>query len=537
MGFKEIENQEFKREKKWIDTLNQQLKNQEYENAGPAAYVNKLGLGYLDLNSRMLQMEEKECKDLRQWEQRKNEHKARKKAIEDYWHDSTGQAMLALGMKIPKDGKGKNISRRDPRHYENFSLAELEIVIKNNKYGRNSGVYNDVASDLELFNSLCKVGEECDKFEVLGRLLESCEKYINSRDPITREGKRRMAMIRQIYHKAQQEQESFVRESKEAYAVIDKAEDVTQIPGKVVEKATVGKYNLLSRCLKNEIKDIDLNRLGDMHFIQTEEEAKEDQEMLKIAEALAVQKIGEEQSNILTTRFLNAIGWTKRVPEKTDDFSETVKQSPVQVKLYHTIGIAEKKEVKSKEDPETAKDMIDYLIGKKENSRHYLCTGNYGKGTYTAAMGCNHLNADERMKFQLDQEAMEHSWLYGQREGSMQVVMTFNQNAKIIELQQANALVDHFKTKYPKFYKYVDRVEQDESHRAPSISPAASIILAFYGYNTIRIPNVKQSLNIPSGKNDGKNACLDYYLTFDRSAFSINILNGVFIRTDKGISY
>ncbi len=56
MGFKEIENQEFKREKKWIDTLNQQLKNQEYENAGPAAYVNKLGLGYLDLNSRMLQM-------------------------------------------------------------------------------------------------------------------------------------------------------------------------------------------------------------------------------------------------------------------------------------------------------------------------------------------------------------------------------------------------------------------------------------------------------------------------------------------------
>ena len=64
--------------------------------------------------------------------------------------------MKALQDKIPKDKKGKNISRRQKEHYSGFSLQELEIVIKNNKYGSNSDLYNDVATDLELFNTLVK---------------------------------------------------------------------------------------------------------------------------------------------------------------------------------------------------------------------------------------------------------------------------------------------------------------------------------------------------------------------------------------------
>lgn len=518
--------QQFQQEKVRIDQLNEKLR----DDARVDDFTKKYGLSYSDMNSRMLQMEEKDVKDAREWKRRKTEHERRKKEIEDHWHDSTGQAMRGLQDKIPKDKEGKKYSRRNKEHYSGFSLQELEIVMKNNKYGSNSQVYNDVATDLELFNSLVKNGgEESERYEVLNRLLESCKEYIDSRSPITRPGRRRKAMIEKLYDKVQLEISKFAEDTQMAYADIEKAEDLSQVSQEVVEKAVSGKFNLLSHYLQEEVKNIPVEKLERMKILQTEEDSKNDKELLKLAKVLEVQEIEENQSDFLSTRFFNAIGWAKRTPEQITDTKEAEKKAPVKVRLYHTIGIAEKG-IRSEKDPVTAQGMVDQLAGTTEDSRQYLGSGNFGKGTYTAARGIAFENADDEKKFEIDKAASEHSWSFGTSLGSMQVTMTFNQNAKIIDMNHAKVLCDHFQTKYPDFCSYLKEAEAHGGYKASALPLEVSIILAFYGYNTIRVPSLATG-DVDSGK-----GTIDYYVTFDRSAFSINVATYM-IRKKEGITY
>ena len=60
MAFKQ---EQYKQEKARIDKLNEAMKRDEQIDA----FTKKFGLGYSDMNSRMLQMEEKEVKDEREW--------------------------------------------------------------------------------------------------------------------------------------------------------------------------------------------------------------------------------------------------------------------------------------------------------------------------------------------------------------------------------------------------------------------------------------------------------------------------------------
>ncbi len=507
-----LEQEQYKKEKMRVESLNEQIE----------VNAENLGLGYLDMNSRMLHMEEQSMTDKRKWGELQEEHKKRKEKIEDFWHSSTADAIKTLEGKIPLDSKGKAISSKNPEHYKNFSLKELEILIKNNEYGRNSQEYNDVATDLELLNALEGKVEEGERLELLGRLSESCNKYLTTRsNPITPKGKRRRAMIEQLYSKIQQEELAVKEQTAAAYQTIDQAEDLLQVPQETVEQAIRGKFHLLSNDLKKSLKEIDLEDREQMRVRQTEQDKQEDIELTKIAKALSLQEVFPGQSCTLSTRFLNAIGWTKRTPKKAFLFERELEKSPVKVKLYHTIAApAQKKGEKKTDEKKTdASEMVNQLIGNIEDSRQYLSYGNYGKGTYTVARGDKYQDVDYKIGKRMDQDASKHSWEFGMTQGSMQVTMTFNQNAKIIDVFDAKVLLSHFEKKYPEFYNYLNRNEDKASYTSSQMPAFTSIILAFYGYNTLFVPGGAKSSVITE---DGKRASMDYYITFDRSAFTVD---------------
>ena len=515
-----LEEQEYKKAKMRVDTLNKQM----------GVNAENLGLGYLDMNSRMLQMEEASIQDKRQWSEREAEHKRRKERIENYWHSSTNDAMRSLQEKIPKNEKGEAISRKNPEHYKNFTLKELEIVMKNNEYGSNSQEYNDVATDLELLNALEGNVEENEKLELLGRLSESCQKYISTRNPFTPKGKRRKAMIEHLYSRIQAEERKMKQNTDDAYKELNAAKDLAEVPQETVEKVVRGKFALLSRNLKQSIKGMNILELRRMAYKQSEEDIKEDAELAKTAKALALQKVSEDQSPTLSTRFFNAIGWSKRTPKLSNEFLNDVEQSPVKVQLYHTIAAQRQKDGGENKD---ASDMIKQLVGEKENSRQYLSYGNYGKGTYTAARGMDYQDADYETGEKMDKEASKHSWTFGETEGSMQVTMTFNQNAKIITYLEAIVLCEQFAKKYPNCYKYLNNNEPRGGYNMASVPYAASIILSFYGYNTIHVPSGTKCSSVRG--NDGSKAPIDYYVTFDRSAFTVDADNYSFRDEDGNI--
>ncbi len=512
-----IEEQEYKKAKMRVDNLNKQM----------GVNDENLGLGYLDMNSRMLQIEKASMKDKGQWSEREAEHKSRKARIEDYWHSSTNDAMIRLQEKIPKNDKGEDISRKEPEHYKNFTLKELEIVMKNNEYGSNSQEYNDVATDLEFFNALEGNVEVSERLELLERLSESCQKYISTRNPFTPKGKWRRAMIEHLYSRIQTEKNAIKQNTDDAYKKLKAANDLKQVSKETVETVFKGKFALLSQRLKQSIKGIKLEAVSKMIFQQSPEDKKEDEELEKCVEALAQQEVFKDQSPTLSTRFFNAIGWSKHTPKLSDNFLDEVEKSPVKVKLYHTIGAVSSKAGEQKKD---ASDMIKQLTGETENSRQYMSYGNYGKGTYTAARGLEYQDDDSDAGYEMDQEASMHSWSFGRTAGSMQVTMTFNQNARIISYLDAQALCSHFKKIYPKCYQSLNDIELGGRYNMSPLPYAASIILAFYGYNTIYIPIGSKCKSVQE-KNGGQ-APIDYYVTFDRSAFTVNA--GCYgIRNDK----
>lgn len=502
-----LEEQEYKKAKMRVDNLNEQM----------GVNDKNLGLGYLDMNSRMLQIEKASMKDKTQWSAREAEHKRRKAKIEDYWHSSTNNAMSRLQEKIPTNDKGEAISRKKQEHYTNFTLKELEIVMKNNKNGKNSQEYNDVATDLELLNALEGNVEVSERLELLERLSESCQKYISTRNPFTPKGKWRRAMIEHLYSRIQAEKNMIKQNTDNAYKELNAANDLKQVSKETVQKVFEGKFALLSQRLKQSIKGIKLADMEMRDIEQSKEDKIEDKELKKCMEALAEQEVSRDQSPTLTTRFFNAIGWSKRTPKRSKNFLNEVEKSPVKVKLYHTIGA---ESTKAGEQPKDASGMIKQLTGETENSRQYMSYGNYGKGTYTAARGIDYQDDASETGDKMDQEASMHSWSFGRTAGSMQVTMTFNQNARIISFFDARALCNHFKKIYPECYQHLNSEELGGGYNMSMLPHAASIILAFYGYNTVYVPLGCRCQSVQL--EDGKNAPIDYYVTFDRSAFTVD---------------
>lgn len=491
--------EEYQYEKSRVETYNVKLRKQMQDSKD----AENAELGYLNMNSRMLQMEQQEeyADNAEQWAVRENEHKKRKKDIEKYWRDSTDTQKKELEKKTNGNNRRKD-------YYSNFSLRELEIFVKNSDNNGNSKEFNDVATDLELLNAMEEQAEQGETIALLQRLSESCGAYIKSRNPISWNGQRRKAMIQQIYDKVQTRlqnmQNQIITEADSSYKEI--GADLTEpksVAKEKVERACKAKFDLISQSLQGHIT------LDPAQIEQT------DKELTALMTALKVQKVDGNQSDTLSTRFFNAIGWADRKPRLSNSFSTDLEHAQVKIKIYHTINAM---------NGSNAEGMVRQLKGEGEKSRHFLSAGIFGKGTYTAARRIETENSSEEDTRKLDKEASKNSWKYGKNKGSIQLTMLFNEKAKIIDSEDAKQLVKRFEEKYPNFSKLLEMNEDTGTYRASQkIHPASTVILAFYGYNTIRMREAGYTAE----------GYLDYYVTTDRSAFSVS--DDVFIResTDK----
>ncbi len=213
---------------------------------------------------------------------------------------------------------------------------------------------------------------------------------------------------------------------------------------------------------------------------------KLDSNMTQIFGRINTLPIDEDQNNVFSTRFFNALGWTIRKPRlvSADTFEAEFKKSPVQAKLYHSIAALNRK-------PQTGLSFAKQLIS-DHGQKQFLSHGVLGRGTYvTADIGkiYNGLNASE------------DSWEYGKTDGSVQLTLCFNENARIIEV---NHLKDMFSSKvlkvFPKLSKFI---ASNERGADGGLSP--SVMAPFFGYNVVR-----RDQNVP------------YYVAVDRSVYTIS---------------
>ena len=477
----------YAQEKRRVSEINTRLRQENPDNQFAE-------LGYLDMHSRALNLEQQQEEytlDAAKWEQRKNEHLERKKQIEDYWHTSTAEKKAQLAKRVT-DSQQREKDNRRKAYYDSFSLKELEIFIKNSNINGNSDKFNDVATDLELYNASSEHLEAQEAFELLQRLEASCDTYIQSRNPWSKEGKRRKAMIEQVRDKVRLEIETrkarLFTNSDETYAQINEnAEHLDQVSLEHAEGAMKAKFDLLSQYLQGNVT------------LDDEQRQRLDQEASKVVEALVAQQVDEDQADTFSTKFFNALGWTSRGPRLVDrTIHGDDEDAQIHTPLYHTI--------QPLPGDKDALQLIRQLRGQTD-ARHYLSGGKTGRGTYTAARGFKYNDLKGKEADRLDKAASQNSWEYGKELGSRQVTMVFNEKAKIIDFEDAKKLIQRFHEKFPQLGRAMSSNE-DIGGYGTDYDRAATSIVAFFGYNTIRV----------EGSRDGS---ISYYVTTDRSAFTV----------------
>lgn len=487
--------EEFQEKKQQIEAYSNVELN-EFEN---------IEMGYMDMNSRMLNLEKNQAmyaNNATKWKQRKTEHDERKKQIESKWLTSTREKAQTLRAGVQGDDKQKE-------YYKNFGYNQLEILLKNSNNNGNSDKFNDVATDLELLNRVGENWNVAERYQLLTRLSETCKEYIRTRNPWLPEGKRRKAMISALYDKVTLNLQTMMTNINEASQtstnkLAEMGDAHTEDNKRVLEEACKAKFDLVSMYLQGniELKDEEVERL--------------DQELTTIMTKLQDYDVSDNQADNIGTRFMNAIGWSERTPRLQADRLDVTK-GQVKIPLYHTIQALDEKE--------TAINMINQLKGKGNIKRHFLSDGNFTKGTYTAARNIDYENGDPKNPNadmnKHDKAASEHSWSFGERNGSMQVKSMFNEKARIIDHDNVPKLLAEFGKKFSKFSRYLQNEKNGKYHN-PMIPHAANVIFSFFGYNTYRIKHAAKSMNLP----------VDYYTTWDRSAFTMED-NHNYIRVDN----
>ncbi len=253
-----------------------------------------------------------------------------------------------------------------------------------------------------------------------------------------------------------------------------------------INQACKAHYRLISLDLQGKIE------------LTEEERSRLDQHMKQIFIALSYPGgVDETQTDIMSTRFFNAIGWSEHKPRVCKDIETEVQRFPNRVKMFHSI---------NKENHLNMGNVVAQMLGKK---RQYYSFGCFGLGTYTATRKVEQTENIE----QADLKASEHSWLYAQNAGSVQFTFTLNEHAKVIEWEEAKTAKEVIRKKYPQaFAEYNFFADTTWKRGTTEGSMGSSIILAFLGYNTIRIKD-------PDNK-DGD--MVEYYCTTDRKALSTN---------------
>ncbi len=445
-------------------------------------------LAYRDLNTRFSDWEKMEYKDA-ELSARLKQHQENKLKIEEAWHQDTAEKAEEL---TKRENKAK---KTEAAFYSGFTLAEMETLVKNSNRGGNSFEYNNVATDLELYNRIRGNGEEGEELTLLKNLKESSAFYLKtkSKSPWTTKGKVRRAMIQRIYDEASktlEDQLKSIREAREESLKKMRREVVDQN----VNEAFKAHFDMMQQVISGNME------------LSEEELKKLDTDMEEVLNKLKDVKIDEEsQSDTLSTRFFNALGWSSNPPRvvKDNDLEKggkEEKKSPLKKKMYHAMV-----PLPGHED---AVDLAKQLAGTSEkNNRLYYGLGRFGKGIYTSTRSDN--------KEALDYHAYINSWSYGYKKGSTMMTMMLNEHARIT----TTPYVKHKMAEIEKLFGKSFRILRNSDGASKGgHEDYLTMFAALLGYNTIH------------GDSGFDNE--DYYTTSNRKALSIS--REVQVRTTNG---
>ena len=450
---------------------------------------NKTDLGYRILNTRFRNAEQKGL-NKSELQKKIEKHQTMKEKLEKAWQDNTGKKVAELQTRANKE-----VSNKHRAYYRSFSLKEMEVFIKNSERGGNSDEYNDVATDLELYNRVTESSDRNEQLTLLFRIRESCQKYLRGhKHPLTGTGRIRKAIINSINDKVNaQLDESQIDMKTAAQTTYETFKENKIEPGsdangadqrkEHIESAIKAHFNLIYHVLQGNIP-ADKSQLAGL-----------DEHMVELMEASRQCSVDYNQNNTVSTRFFNAIGWSANKPKVVTDADlessgTEFMHSPVKRRMYHTINC-----IKGEKN---AMPLVRQLLGTgHENNRHYLSDGIIGKGTYLAAPTKNEPAQEKKTS--------RHCWTYGTREGSMQMIMCLNEHARVITESDLLKLVDDkLQATLPKLHRFIS--DQDRSYRIGR--NYLTMFAAMLGYNTIKM-------------NDSQVEGTDYFVTCDRKALSI----------------
>ena len=433
-------------------------------------------LAYRDLNTRFLKMESKALKGDELSEKKKN-HQEVKKRIEEAWHRNTANQ----AQELKKKAAAKDNTEKE--YYKLFSLQEMEQLIKNSDRGGNSDEYNNVATDLELYNRVVAQEESNESMTLLKRLKESCDTYLRTRKkrPWGTNGKIRRAMIEKISEKVNEKlQESFLKlqtDKSQSYEAF--AEEKTE---QNVNNACKAHYDQIYHYLQGNVE------------LTEEEKKKLDSDMKEILEAVKAQKVDDNQSDTFPTKFFNAIGWASNKPRLVNSIDgDEEENSLLKRKVYHTINTLD--------NQENAMEQAKQLAGiSKGANRQFYSDGMFGRGTYLAVRSDKQGASDD--------STSNHCWSYGENKGSVQLTMCLNEKARIINYYDLEKLTNEkLKTQFPQVYNCIKTSRSAFRNRTGE--ETFTILAALFGYNTVKGY---------AGSSDGT---IDYFVTSDRKALSI----------------
>ena len=418
-------------------------------------------LGYRDMNTRFLNAERQELerKSIDEVGKVMEAHALKKKQIETAWHANTTNSMKELKKRAPKKG-----SEKTAEYYAGYSMKELEVFLKNNDRGGNSDEFNDVATDLELYNRVMDSADAREGMGLLLQLKESCSKYLTTRkSPITSKGKIRRAIISQLSQKVNTELEKqrndYLTAQKNTLAAMREETNAEN-----VNAAMKAHYELVFQSLSGNIQ------------LTPEEMSKLDMETEEVLKELKKQEVDKNQSNSMCSKFFNAIGWSGNDPRIVDHetfYRKEMENSPHKKLCYHSIDPLPVME--NGEEVGTEKNAIPQakqLAGfSKEGKRIYYGIGRFGKGVYTAARNDK--------PDATDQEAKSHSWTYGEKKGAVMFTMLLNENARITTEKEMLDITNRLMKEYPRLFDYI------RSNEVGRFRDYTTIFAAFLGYNTI----------------------------------------------------
>ncbi|MCR5726442.1 MAG: hypothetical protein K6G24_03150 [Lachnospiraceae bacterium] len=437
---------------------------------------NQTELAYRDLNSTFfnLEKETKKGADLKNWERT---HKERKTAIERTWHQNAETTYKELT-------KGATGNKKSRAYYRNYSLKELEVFIKQSDRGGNSDEYNNVATNLELYNRIMEKGNPLEGFGILLRLKENADTYVGSRNsPNSTKGKIRKAIISVIAEKTtalvEEQRNEYKTKADTLFAEIQNS-DVTD---EKVNEAFKAHYNLMYQVLNGNIE------------LSPEELAKLDSNTEAVLQKVMTQKVDESQGNNMSTKFFNSLGWSAndaRLVKEADleENGKEYKKSPLKKKMYHSINPYGE----NKDAVEAGKQLAGV---KKKDNRLFFGLGRFGKGIYTSAKDDNPKSTD--------QKAEDNSWGYGDKIGAVQLVIMVNEHARMISYTD---FMKKQEKEFDKKFKKVSKLLQNEKSSKTGYRDFLTMKAAFFGYNTLKDPTCGIS-------------GVDYYVTTDRKALSI----------------